>query len=415
VGVDSGPLHVAAATTTPTLGVWLRHHPLHYLGLADNVLHLVPERHEGMIRGNREAGAAFFRAHYRHRTYHDPGRELREAVREQLRAVSGRLYLPRGFWVRADNAAQDLVVVGDVAEQDCYRIDELPMPRPVVVDVGAHIGCFSKRIHDRNPLARIVAVECCPENLPALERNVGGFAVVVQAALTCEPDAALLNAVYADCRSTGGSAVIGRAELRRRLEAGEVAEKPGPDMPGEYWADLRPIRTLTLEQLAQEQGLERIDVLKLDCEGSEFSILRGTTMRDRIGIIIGEYRENEDFIDLVRCYFAGWGFQILRDGDPGTFWLVNPVAAASPLFALEAHRGNGAAATATAEVARARLVLDGEEVPLGAAHSLRWVERPDGPALPTLYLGGRRVTRRWEIELAAAVPADPCGGNANTE
>ena len=31
---------------------------------------------------------------------------------------------------------------------------------PVVVDVGAHIGCFSKRLHQRHPSARIVAVEC---------------------------------------------------------------------------------------------------------------------------------------------------------------------------------------------------------------------------------------------------------------
>jgi hypothetical protein len=154
-------------------------------------------------------------------------------------------------------------------------------------------------------------------------------------------------------------------------------------------------------------------VLKLDCERSEFSILHGTTMPDRIGVIVGEYHGKEAFMDLVKERFACWGFRILRDGDPGTFWLVNPAAPAPPLFALEAHRGNGAAATA--EVARARLVLDGKEVPLGAAHTLRRVERPDGPALPTLYLGGRRVTRRWEIELAAAVPADPCGGNANTE
>ena len=55
VGVDSGPLHVAGATTTPTVGVWLRHHPLHYFGLADNVLHLVPDRHETHVRGDRAA------------------------------------------------------------------------------------------------------------------------------------------------------------------------------------------------------------------------------------------------------------------------------------------------------------------------------------------------------------------------
>jgi FkbM family methyltransferase len=341
VGVDSGPLHVAAATTTPTLGVWTRHHPLHYFGLADNVLHLVPEGHESMIRGNREAGTSFFRSHYRHQPYHDLQQELRQAVRERLRVISDGLFLTRGFWIRGDNARQDLVVVGDVAERDCYRVADLPMPRPVVVDVGAHIGCFSKRVHDRNPLARLVAVECCPENIPALERNVGSFAAVVQAALTYEPEVALLNAVYADCLSTGGSTVVGRAELQRRLQGGEVAAQPGPGMPGEYWADLRPIRTFTLEQLIEEHALERIDVLKLDCEGSEFSILGGTTSLDRIGLIVGEYHGRDAFLELVRQRFAGWDFQVLRDGDPGTFWLVNPAAPRPPFFALQARDVNG--------------------------------------------------------------------------
>ena len=48
----------------------------------------------------------------------------------------------------------------------------------VFLDVGAHIGCFSKRLYSRNPLARVVAVECCPENWPALEKNAGGFATI---------------------------------------------------------------------------------------------------------------------------------------------------------------------------------------------------------------------------------------------
>jgi hypothetical protein len=81
IGVDSGPLHVAGATTTPTLGVWLRHHPLHYFGLADNVTHLVPENHAALLRGDRAAGEAFFRAHYRHQTYRDLDSELRALAR----------------------------------------------------------------------------------------------------------------------------------------------------------------------------------------------------------------------------------------------------------------------------------------------------------------------------------------------
>jgi len=333
IGVDSGPLHVAGATSTPTIGVWTRHHPLHYFARADNVTHLVPHDHANLIRGSREVGEAYFAAHYRFQTYHDLEDALRIAVRARLRAGddSGLVYT-RNYWVRADNGEQDLVVVQDVAEEDSYRIDEMPMPRPIVVDVGAHIGCFSKRLYERNPLAKIFAVECCPENIPALEKNVGRFATVIQGALTYEPDVALLNAVYANCVSTGGSELVSRAELEQRLP-------PPPPLPlgegrgegvriGQYWADFRPIKTLTLEDLMREQGFDHIDILKLDCEKSEFSILGKTPSLDRIGLIVGEYHGKEEFLQLVADRFSGWHFKILRDGDLGTFWLMNPVYAA---------------------------------------------------------------------------------------
>jgi FkbM family methyltransferase len=454
VAVDSGPLHVAGATTTPTIGVWLRHHPLHYFGLADNVLHLVPEDHQSLVRGDRAAGTAFFNKHYRYRPYHDLAIDLRAAVRQRLCPQSDGLVLDRGFWIRADNASQDLVVVGDVAERDCYRVAEFPMPRPVVVDVGAHIGCFSKCIHGRNPLARVFAVECCAENLPALRKNVGPFATVVQAALTYESDVGVLNAVYPGCASTGGSIVVSRSELRRRLDAGEILGKPGAG-PGDYWADLRPLRTLTLERLMQEQSLERIDILKLDCEGSELSILRGTTSLDRIGLIVGEYHGKAAFLGLVQDRFPGWDLRLLHDGDPGTFWLTSPSAQHTNRAAvsredvetpsrriLAAERdsatrvttvyrnGTGGEAAdsdadlstqstdidlAAAKLPAAQLTIDGVEAPLGAEFSLRWVGQPGGSPQPALYRGGKRVTRAWSLRLSIERPADPAGGNANTE
>lgn len=42
VGIDSGPLHVAATTSTPTIGVWTEHSPCRYFDFSD-VLHLVPK------------------------------------------------------------------------------------------------------------------------------------------------------------------------------------------------------------------------------------------------------------------------------------------------------------------------------------------------------------------------------------
>jgi hypothetical protein len=133
-----------------------------------------------------------------------------------------------------------------------------------------------------------------------------------------------LNAVYANCRSTGGSALINRDELQNRVANREFGLEPEHGMSSEYWADFRPLRTVTLEDLMREQGFDTIDVLKLDCEGSEFSILGKTPSLDRIGLIVGEYHGKEKFEQLVAERFAHWELKILRDGDLGTFWLTNP-------------------------------------------------------------------------------------------
>ena len=67
IGVDSGPLHVAGATGTATIGVWTRHHPVHFFDLADNVIHFVPGDHEQLVQHTQVL--PFFHQHYRHHVY----------------------------------------------------------------------------------------------------------------------------------------------------------------------------------------------------------------------------------------------------------------------------------------------------------------------------------------------------------
>jgi ADP-heptose:LPS heptosyltransferase len=72
IGIDSGPLHVAGATTTPSLGVWTKHHPIHYFDLAPNVKHLLPNSAHKFIRTNNEKEITdYFHANYYHRYYGD--------------------------------------------------------------------------------------------------------------------------------------------------------------------------------------------------------------------------------------------------------------------------------------------------------------------------------------------------------
>lgn len=329
IGVDSGPMHVAAATTTPTIAVWKGHHPVHYVCPAPNVVNMIAGDHAQYIRGRREDGLAFFVSHYQYRIHQSFLVDLYGLAAEMLAPGEGgaNLRFQRDHWIRSDNVTQDTDIIHDVYENDCYRLKATPIAREVIVDVGACLGCFSKLANVRNPTAKIIAVECCPENIPVLKKNVGSFANIIEAACTYEPgDVALLNAVFPHCNSTGGSTVVPKCEVEKYAASGPEKDRTMviDGRKREYWADFRQMPKVTLEDLAAQFQFDWIDILKLDCEGSEFSILRGTKMLDKIGIIVGEYHGRREFDRLVPELFSGWKLEIFREGDIGLFRLTNP-------------------------------------------------------------------------------------------
>lgn len=87
IGIDSGPLHVAGATTTPAIGVWTRHHPVHFFDLAHHVTHLVPRDHENQAA--RPESLAYFANNYLFHTYNHLYAELPALVESTLTGVSG--------------------------------------------------------------------------------------------------------------------------------------------------------------------------------------------------------------------------------------------------------------------------------------------------------------------------------------
>lgn len=70
----------------------------------------------------------------------------------------------------------------------------------------------------------------------------------------------------------------------------------------------------------------------------------------------------------------------------------------------------------TVDVARQRLVVDGQEVAVLTDYAIRWLALPDGAGYePVLYHRGRRVTRSWCLILSANCAADHIGHSANTD
>jgi FkbM family methyltransferase len=323
IGVDSGPLHVAGATDTPTLGVWTGHAPIQFFDLCPNVVHLVPEHWRTIPPHDRDENSQlFFRQQYRWDTYADLGASLLDCIRAATVPANGgaraagheRLRRIGEFWIRAENAAQDMVIIRDIFEEDAYRtevIAERIRAAQFAVDIGAHIGAFAARVHALNPDCKIICCECCPENIPALRRNVGAFATVVEAACSYERGPLkLMNSYSPNCRSTGGSTVL-------RAEEENPADRQYRAEPLE--------RITTLEQLMWPWHFDHIDILKLDCEGSEFSILGNTPSLGRIAFILGEYHGRDRWEKLLADRFAGWDYGPQSEaGELGNFHLRNP-------------------------------------------------------------------------------------------
>lgn len=87
IGIDSGPLHLAGCSSTPTIGVWTHHHPIKFFDFAANVVHLVPTGHARLCNGPKSAQT--FRERYRHATYANMGRAIVEQA-EQLVQLTER-------------------------------------------------------------------------------------------------------------------------------------------------------------------------------------------------------------------------------------------------------------------------------------------------------------------------------------
>lgn len=186
--------------------------------------------------------------------------------------VSGRLPLEhRGLRTFRQNTC-DAAVWGNVADRNEYRLPRRFQPEDVIVDVGAHIGSFAWACHLRGS-RHISAFEPDAANFALARRNLRGLpgirlrpAAVLDRACTVESDG------YPEDESginTGG-AMFRPVRGRRIGKAG-----------------LARVRACSIDE--ELLNYDRVKLVKLDCEGSEWPILLGGRAWDRVEAVCGEY------------------------------------------------------------------------------------------------------------------------------
>ncbi len=201
---------------------------------------------------------------------------------------------PLAFQVRS---AMDVWSVKETFLDQFYTRYSLPVQDGwTVVDVGAGIGDFSIYAAHANPAGMVYAFEPYPDSFALMMQNLAVNKV--------ENVRAFRKAIW----SSGGV-------LALNLGSGEPLqftsqEKTSANQPVEAIS----VDALSLERLFSSENLERVDLLKMDCEGAEYEILFSIQPETlaRIERIILEYHDlgPERNHGALAAFLGGQGYKV---------------------------------------------------------------------------------------------------------
>jgi len=179
------------------------------------------------------------------------------------------------------------------------RIKSLPERHPVyekyfivsgdiVVDVGACIGEFTLIAAKR--ASKVIAIEPEPTNFKLLSENVARLKLA---------NIILVNKALSN--------YIGKAKLFIAINPLSHTLHPEATLSHKY--KVVEVEVTTLDKLMEDLGIDRVDFVKIDAEGSEIEILEGAieTLKKARKIVI-EYH-NEKHLSIIRQFLNMLGYE----------------------------------------------------------------------------------------------------------
>jgi FkbM family methyltransferase len=176
---------------------------------------------------------------------------------------------PKKHFVVLRLRSSDQRVFSDIFIQREYELN-LPAAPRVIIDAGAYTGLSSVYFAIRYPDARIISIEPEQENFDLLVANTKRFSHVVPVRAALWREEANLRLVDPSARQWGY----------------QVAES-GCE------GSLQDVRGITVEKIMRDQGVDFVDILKMDIEGSEKDVLDSSTgWIHRIGVLAVELHDH---------------------------------------------------------------------------------------------------------------------------
>jgi FkbM family methyltransferase len=179
-------------------------------------------------------------------------------ARKRLYAVNRLLFnlSLRGIGVLNDED-RNLAYTGE--EHLLRRVARSWRTRPTVLDVGANVGEYAKRVMRLAPDSSLYAFEPHPKAFVELQRqaNLYGY-TALNVACGERKDTVLLYDYQAHDGSPHASLHEGVIEALHRAPSTSTA-----------------VEMITLDDFLRERGISKVDLVKIDTEGNELKVLEG--------------------------------------------------------------------------------------------------------------------------------------------
>jgi FkbM family methyltransferase len=208
--------------------------------------------------------------------------------------ASTEAFTPAGktltFAVREDTN-DGALTAGILGDEDEYNLKGLPPLSGWLIDVGAHIGSVAVALAVDNPDLRVVAVEAIPDNADLVrenaERNGVADRVFVETAGAAAPGTRTVSITY-DYQWVGKPGgdlpVVPENYVNQCRFIGNIFEYP----KGQQQATTKKVPALSLSTIMRRYSIERVSLLKIDCEGCEWQFFKDKSIA-KVDRIIGEY------------------------------------------------------------------------------------------------------------------------------
>lgn len=356
--------------------------------------------------------------------------------------ASMRLRWPNGMTVVPQHRAEAQHFYHDIFEKRIYLRHGVTLAAgDCVFDVGGNIGTFALFASREAPGARIYTFEPAPDVYRRLRANLalnGATALAFNhgvadaertARFTFYPNASGMSSFYADAQEE-------REVLRLMMDRERDEGLPGMDALMEFTDELLDERFRAVEMecrlrplsaVIREQGVGRIDFLKIDVQKAELDVLRGVDDEHwpLIRQIVIEVHDIDGRLNEVTRLLEARGFTVAAEQDDAVegsilynLFALNPAVPARDRDPLRVTETEAPASTATGTADSAHhLLLISAQTPEGvnaaarrlAAHLAR---RPDLPLADVAFtlrqapaLAHRRAVVARDGEDAAAVLA----------